>query len=226
MKYIVVFFAALVSTVVAYTTIDENIANRIKIYNIYRYSDEQSKKISHTKIWIIVLAIFLLNIFASRIIFFTISDKVNIVKMYTALVCISGASCNDYRVKRIPNIFPLVMAVIGLCCLAIGYFSKQDGAMAYIVSSLYATVGVAICMILISILTKQGIGMGDIKLLCALSLIGGVYTICGTLFFGIIFCAIAAVCLLITKRKTMKEALPFGPFIYIGYLISIYMSIY
>lgn len=226
MKYIVVFVATLLSTVVAYTTLNEKIANRLKIYNIFGYNNDNSKRLSNTWICIIILGVFFLNILATRIIFFEIAEKINIIKMYTALVCLSGAACNDYRVYRIPNIFPIVMAITGLCCLAYGCYSMQDGAMAYVVSSLYATIGVAISMVLISILTKNGIGMGDIKLLCSLSLIGGVYTICGTLFFGMIFCAIVAVCMLVTKRKTMKESLPFGPFIYIGYLISIYMSIY
>ena len=109
-------------------------------------------------------------------------------------------------------------------CLSIGYFSSQEGATAYIFSSVFASIAVAIFMIVASLLTRQGIGMGDIKLLTALALLGGVNTIGWTLIFGVAVCAVAAVFFLITKKKTVRGTMPFGPFILIGYIITIILN--
>lgn len=163
---------------------------------------------------------------AAVMIFFHTEELLNRMRMLIALVCIAGAGCNDYREERIPNIFPLVMAFSGLVCLAAGYATSQNGAMYYIASSLIATVLVASCMSVAALLTKNGIGIGDIKLLSALALLGGIYTVGGTLFFGMLICFLTAIVLLLSKKKTIKESMPFGPFIFIGYMISIFASVY
>ena len=125
-------------------------------------------------------------------------------------------SCNDYREHRIPNIFPFIIAVSGIVCLIVGYFVSQKGAQAYIVSSLFAVASVALGMIVIYFLSKHGIGMGDIKLLCALSILGGVYLISGVIFFAMLSCSITAISLLITKKKNnLKKEFHLDHFIYL-----------
>ena len=142
------------------------------------------------------------------------------------MVCLTVAACVDLREHRIPNVVPLTMTVFAVISLTIGFLTDQQGYLSYIFSSVVSSVVVAILMLVASILTKKGIGMGDIKLLSALALLGGVYTICGTLFFGITLCAVAALVLLALKKKTVKEGLPFAPFVLLGYFITIAMSIY
>ena len=225
MKYIIVMVIAFISAIVSYTTLDKKIANKLKIYHILK-SQEEDNYCSTTQIYILLMVIFLLNLLASMMILKNVDNNINIIKMLITLICITGAATNDYREKRIPNIFPISLAIIGIVCLIIGCISKQQGATSYLISSLFATIMVAICMTIDYILTKQGIGLGDIKLLCALALIGGVYTVGGTIFFGMIICTLISIGLLITKRKTMKDGIPFGPFIYLGYLITIYTSMY
>lgn len=225
MKYIIVMVIAFISAIVSYTTLDKKIANKLKIYHILK-SQEEDNYCSTTQIYILLMVIFLLNLLASMMILKNVDNNINIIKMLITLICITGAATNDYREKRIPNIFPISLAIIGIVCLIIGCISKQQGATSYLISSLFATIMVAICMTIAYILTKQGIGLGDIKLLCALALIGGVYTVGGTIFFGMIICTLISIGLLITKRKTMKDGIPFGPFIYLGYLITIYTSMY
>ena len=63
----------------------------------------------------------------------------------------------------------------------------------------------------------------DIKLLAALGLMGGVTIVGGTIFFAMLPCALVSAGLLITKKKTMREAIPFGPFLLIGYMLTIWI---
>ena len=224
MKYVTALIISVFSVIIAYCTLDENISN--KIIFLKRKGDEvfQSKKI--TKLQIIGIIIFILNVFCVISIMTSVDNYINIIKMIVTIFCVTGAACNDYREHRIPNIFSLVIAVTGIVCLTVGYFTGQQGAQAYIVSSVFATTVVALSMVVVYFLTKHGIGMGDIKLLCALSIVGGVYLISGTIFFAMIACSVTAIILLIMKKKTIKDGVPFGPFIYMGYIVSILFSVY
>lgn len=227
MNYLIFIMTILACLVFAYITVDEKVAKKVRILNITK-SDEifASKKLSKSKKIIIILILIILSGCAEFFLLRNTTSVMDQVKMSIALACLVGTAGNDYREQRIPNIFSMIMATTGIVCLIAGVLVQRDGAMAYVVSSLYATIGVAVCLIFAAILTKQGIGMGDIKALCALALIGGVYTICGTLFFGMCACVCCTVFLLLTKRKKMNESVPFGPFIYIGYIITIILGVY
>lgn len=227
MRYIIVLAIALICAVLTYINLNENLSSKIKILNKHKDKDTCSNiMISKKKICILTGIVFVLSALACISIFLNVSETLNIIKMNIALVCLVGAAAMDLKEHRIPNIYPLVLSVSGIICLAIGYFSKQVGATSYIVSSVIATIGVAVCLLLAMFLTRQGIGLGDIKLLCALALMGGVYTICGTIFFAMTACAIIAVILLVTKKKNIQSALPFGPFVFVGYLVTVFASIY
>lgn len=227
MNYVIFVLTVLLCTMAAVITVDKVYAEKIRFLRQTNSEEEfVSKSLTKGKKWVIVLGVSLLSAVAAFYLAINTEELLNQVKMSVALICLAGAGVNDYREHRIPNIFPLIMAATGVICLLIGVIIKQNGATMYIVSSAFSTVGVAVCMILAAVLSKGGIGMGDIKLMCALSLIGGVYVICGTIFFGMVGCVCAAVFLLLSKKKTLKEAVPFGPFLYIGYVTAIVLSIY
>ena len=67
--------------------------------------------------------------------------------------------------------------------------------------------------------------MGDAKLIGALGALCGGVCVMGTLFFGTLLAALCAVFLLLTKKATMKYTMPFGPFIFAGYLITIVLGL-
>lgn len=226
MEYIIAIIVSVFSVIIAYCTLDINVSNKL-FFLKKKYDDRlPSKELSKLQIKIICMIVFVLNVSATLSIMENVDNEINIVKMVIAIICITGAACNDYREHRIPNIFPFIIAVSGIVCLIVGYFVSQKGAQAYIVSSLFAVASVALGMIVIYFLSKHGIGIGDIKLLCALSILGGVYLISGVIFFAMLSCSITAISLLITKKKTIKEGIPFGPFIYLGYIVSIILLIY
>lgn len=227
MKYLVGLVVALICAILTYINLDENLSEKIKILNKHKGENGCSQTIFSTaKIYILVGIVFLVSFAACMSTLLNIPEILNIVKMNIALICLTGAAAMDYREHRIPNIYSLILALGGIVCLAIGYFSGQAEANAYIFSSVIATVGVAVCLLSARALIKQGIGIGDIKLLCALALMSGVYAICGTVFFAMTACAILAVILLATKKKNIQSVLPFGPFIFVGYLITIFASVY
>ena len=107
-----------------------------------------------------------------------------------------------------------------------GFLTAQPGWLAYISSCTIACVATGVCLFLAYFISGHGIGMGDIKILSALGLMAGVYTICSTIFFAVVTCTLFSVVLLIFFKKKFKDAVPFGPFIFLGYVVSIVLAIY
>lgn len=227
MNYVIAILIAIICICLSYITLDQELTNKLLIFNLVSAEKiKGTKKIDHSVRVIVSCVIGVISFGVVLKIFEDVSDWINICKMILSLICLLGAAGVDFREHRIPNIFPLIMVVGGMACLGLGIAFSQEGAISYIVSSVMATIGCAICLTVASILTKQGIGLGDIKLLCSLALVGGVYVFCGTLFFSVIFSSIAAIILLARKKKSMKEAIPFGPFIWAGYIVTVVMTIY
>lgn len=153
-------------------------------------------------------------------------DTLIICKLAFLLVCLTGSGCVDYIEHRIPNIFPGILAVGAVSVLTMEYITGRDGASAYIFSGVFAAAVSSGCLIIGSILSRGGIGIGDIKLIAALALMGGVYVTGGTIFWGMTACAAVSIGLFAAKKKTMKDFIPFGPFILFGYMITVCMAIY
>lgn len=226
MEILLSIIIAIVCSYLAIVTLDIEKAKKYKFF--YSQENDECEKISLKKrtIWGSTVLIFLVAFLTSLKILTEVTDVLNVCKMLIALVILTGSACFDFREHRIPNIFPLMLSISGVVFLILGIVIKQNGAMSYVVSSAFATFGCVIGLMVAAALTNNGIGAGDVKLMGALALLGGVYLVCGVLCFSVFACAIVAVFLLLLKKKTLKEAVPFGPFILIGFVISIFLSIF
>jgi leader peptidase (prepilin peptidase)/N-methyltransferase len=77
-----------------------------------------------------------------------------------------------------------------------------------------------ILLYFIAVLSKGGMGGGDIKLFAVLGTVLGLKGILLTFFLSSLIGAIFGVFGIITKRLTRKSAIPFGPFISLGALLA------
>lgn len=225
--FIWIVLVAVLSAAIAYITLNTQLCTSVPIFSKNRgenLSDELVVGKTPALLGAVLLGC-ISGVCAWKILGGT-GDFLNVLKMVVALLCMVGSGCVDLREKRIPNIFPLVMALGGIVFLALGFVTGQSGAQAYLVSSIMATAGCALAMIVIMVLTRGGVGIGDIKLLCALALMGGVRLVCGVIAFGVTACAVAAVFFLISKRKNLQGSLPFAPFMLIGFLVSVFLNMY
>lgn len=75
-------------------------------------------------------------------------------------------------------------------------------------------------MLVIAVITRGGMGGGDIKFVAVLGLWFGLKFIILTLFLSFVIGGLGSVVLLLFKFKGRKDFIPFGPFIAIGALIT------
>ena len=81
-----------------------------------------------------------------------------------------------------------------------------------------------VVLFIISLLTKEAIGRGDVYLVCLLGLMIGFDRIFAVLFISMVSCAVfGSICILL-KGKDKKDTLPYVPFLLGAYLAFTIMN--
>lgn len=130
----------------------------------------------------------------------------------TALVIITVI---DYEHKIIPDIITLPGIVLGL------------GAGSYLVSPINSGLGFLLgggLFYLLAVLSRGGMGGGDIKFIAAAGALLGWQKVMLVIILGATLGSIVGLSLLIAKKKDRKSQIPFGPFLAVGTLIAIFFG--
>lgn len=124
----------------------------------------------------------------------------------------------DIEFKIIPNVIVLPLTVVGLALNIASDPSNWWMPLAF-------SVGAFVFMLMIHLISPRGMGMGDVKL----SLMAGAFlvrNVVSGLFLGFLLGSLYGLSLIIIKRKKLKQAIPFGPFISLGSIISLFWGNY
>ncbi len=159
----------------------------------------------------------------------------------------------DFRHYIIPDSINLFLAILGVVLIGIYIFqfnnpiihkfsnnsflghysllfdfwplSVVSGQWSVVVSHFFAAFVVMAFVATIIILSRgRGMGWGDFKLVGALGLIFGWPDILMVLFLSFIIGSIFVLPLLIKKQKTMKDVVPFGPFLIIAASLTFFFG--
>jgi leader peptidase (prepilin peptidase)/N-methyltransferase len=124
----------------------------------------------------------------------------------------------DIEKQNIPD----EMVVAGLLVGIIFSFLDRQNFWNYFYGAL---IGSGI-LLLIVILSKGGMGGGDVKLMAEIGFFLGWQNTILTLFSSFILGGMFAFVLLITRKKSMKDSLAFAPFLGIGALVAVFCGHY
>jgi leader peptidase (prepilin peptidase)/N-methyltransferase len=118
----------------------------------------------------------------------------------------------DLRTQRIPDFLTVALYVLGVLSL---FFSPQ-------VFSQLLGGGILFTFFLFLYLAKpEGVGFGDVKLAGALGLFLGWKLGLLSLFLAFTSGGVVGAFLLLLKKKTLKDPLPFGPFLSGGAVVAL-----
>lgn len=227
LKIIVAVCFAAVCALFTYVLLEKKLADKMPLLNSLGLNKErESKNISKIEMILLVIIVAIIAYCSVLRLLIQVEDILNIVRMMIIYIPVLCAGSVDYREKRIPNIFPLLLFISGCAFLVLDFIFYRDAFQSYLVSCGIACIGPLILLTIVGFITGKGIGAGDIKLISALGLVAGIYALCGTLIFATVICALVAAFLLITKKKTLKSSLPYGPFIAVGYMITVIVNFY
>ena len=130
--------------------------------------------------------------------------------------CVLLGAWIDFRTKKIPNpIFLLLLGVRAVGILAeMAFYS--DRIFDILLSSFSGMLLGGIILLVFRLISRGGLGAGDIKLFALIGFYFGVIPMMNILFYTTFFSALTAIFLLITKKAKMKSTLALGPFAFIG----------
>lgn len=130
----------------------------------------------------------------------------------------------DYKLQIIPNRLNLTMFEIGLVFTF--FYGFTDAAISInMLLGMLAGGGIFLAITLLGGLVygKEAMGLGDVKLMGALGLFFGLTNIIIVALLSFLIGAILSIMLITFKIKKIDEYIPFGPFIVIGALITIFV---
>lgn len=130
----------------------------------------------------------------------------------------------DFRTYRIPNAF-VIMGIAGRAMVLAAELLFDDGMLKYtLISEVIAAVALFTAAMLCGICLKGSIGLGDIKLFVVLGLFLGMEGCWSAIFNALLISLAVAIFLLATKKKSRKDAVPFGPAIVLGTYLSVCLT--
>jgi len=145
------------------------------------------------------------------------------VPVYAYFVWLSiTLSIIDFRELRLPNKY--VYPAYGIVSLGLLLPALVDNLWdSFWAAMVCAVSGLALFMVM-HVVYPSGLGMGDVKLAGVIGMIAGWVswsTAIVCLMLAFFLSAIVSIGLLVSRKATMKSALPFGPFMLGGAIIAV-----
>lgn len=126
----------------------------------------------------------------------------------------------DLEYMIIPDILVILILVITIMYKLASYIFYNNSL--GFLNSILGLVLSSSLIIIIIIVSKGAMGWGDVTLIGSLGFILGLKNIFLTIFLSFLLGAIISVILLATKIKGRKDPIPFGPFIVLGFFITLF----
>lgn len=130
------------------------------------------------------------------------------------IICLGfliGLAVSDIRYRKVPTACLITGSVLAaVYCLI---FQREQ----WILSTMGLLVGAG--FVLISKVTREGLGYGDSIMICVLGIYLGLWALLEILLITWGLASVAAVVILMKRKSSRKAAIPLVPFITIGYLV-------
>jgi len=125
----------------------------------------------------------------------------------------------DLKEMIIPDSLVLCVLILSVVHKIFNYFLY--GMPFGLLDSILGLLAAGGLFLLIVIVSRGGMGGGDVTLMGALGFALGLKYVLLNIFLAFILGAVISVFLLAAKIKTRKDPIPFGPFIVIGFFITV-----
>jgi len=130
----------------------------------------------------------------------------------------------DINKKQIPNELIIIMITIWLILIVPLIIYDMDSGISVLTDSLLGVlIGGGIFM-LVYIVSRKGLGGGDVKFMAAAGLYLGFTGTIPAILYGTVLAAITGLVLLICKKIGRKDTIPLAPFLFVGILITVFSN--
>ncbi|MDR0847208.1 MAG: A24 family peptidase [Lactobacillales bacterium] len=174
------------------------------------------------KDYLIIAAMSLANAASAYLAILNTETYMDALNVIVASIAVSTIVLIDKYKFIIPNKIIIAFLITRIVLFVIELFTNNAMAnVRSLVTSIVSAVVVVLFMLLVRLIAKGGIGLGDVKVLGAIAFMTGLWNVVFALLFGSVVSCLYVGGMLLAKKITKKEKIAFGPFIYIGLVISI-----
>ena len=142
------------------------------------------------------------------------------VKLLSLVLIILPIAAVDFREQKIPNKLLKAAIVIRIVIYIVEFIVSVPAAFNTLKDNLLGAIVIGAFFLLLLLVFKNSIGMGDIKLFAVMGLYQGLWGTINSVFFSLMVSFVLSVVLLVTKKKVRKDTISFGPSIFIGTIIA------
>lgn len=146
------------------------------------------------------------------------------LKAVTLIAILAVAALTDFRKHLIPNELViaglglrLVYAILEFIVLKMDYIQILKG-------DLFSLILPLALLLLGVFVVKNGVGMGDVKLLAVIGIFAGISGAIPSLFFALVIAFFLSVVLMIMKKKGRKDTIAFAPSLLAGTFVAIVLT--
>lgn len=139
------------------------------------------------------------------------------ILLWDGLCCIAVI---DYNIKKIPNKLLILLILIRAAGILIEGLIQAQNVVSILLSSLLGMFVGGFIMLTCMLLSRGGVGAGDMKLFAIIGLYFGLSGILSVMMYSLFFAAIFSIVMLISKKAKLKSTMPMAPFILAG--LSVY----
>ncbi|MDR0676190.1 MAG: A24 family peptidase [Elusimicrobiota bacterium] len=165
--------------------------------------------------------------FALALLFYKYSFSISFFLFAFFVYFLISVSVVDYFHRIIPTIFPILMLIFGIL-FSIFNVSLGENIFFRFLYSLLGVLAGAGSLFVVSFLgdliyKKEVIGFGDVKLMGGVGAFIGCQKVLFAIFIAAILAAMVGFVLIITRKITRKDYIPFAPFLSAGSFLMIFL---
>ena len=146
------------------------------------------------------------------------------IKLITLLALLVTAAVQDLKEHISPNKVILAGIILRICYAIAELIMLRSGYFAILKEDMFSFLLVLVLFLLGVVMIKNGIGMGDIKLIFVMGIFQGISGLISSLFFSLMVSFFVAVAALVMKKKGRKDAIPFAPSVLLGTAVSMFLT--
>jgi leader peptidase (prepilin peptidase)/N-methyltransferase len=98
-----------------------------------------------------------------------------------------------------------------------------------VLQSVIGAAAVGLFFLILHVISRNGLGLGDVKLVAVIGAVTGLgaahYAAVDAVLAGVFLGGVVALLLLITRIRSLKDPIPYGPFLCVGAVLALYLSL-
>lgn len=157
-------------------------------------------------------------------IMFSGDSCVHQLKLQFLISVIFALAFIDYRHRIVPNVVLLFCLAVRILFLIGEFIWEKDLFFGTLKTTAIGLLIFAVFFVICYLITKGGIGMGDLKLFMVIVLFQGLEYSLTSIFMSLLICFVVSLVLLASKKKKVKDTLPLVPCILAGTFISVALT--